>query len=68
MKIRPAVALFLACLAVSLAPMAGAQQATVEPMQGVPPARESQVNMGNYRDYPRIFTPSLKRHGSWRLR
>jgi CubicO group peptidase (beta-lactamase class C family) len=52
MKIRPAVALFLACLAVSLAPVAGAQQATVEPMQGVPPARESQVTMGNYRDYP----------------
>jgi len=40
-------------LAGLLAGTAGADQgATVEPMQGVPPARESQVTLANYRDYP----------------
>lgn len=27
-------------------------QSAIEPMQGVPPSRESQVTMANYRDYP----------------
>jgi CubicO group peptidase (beta-lactamase class C family) len=32
--------------------IARAQATALEPMQGVPPARESQVTMGNYRDHP----------------
>lgn len=38
------------CLAMPT--IAVAQKAPVEPMQGVPPSRESQVTMGNYRDLP----------------
>ena len=44
---------FLAAgLFLSLPAAASADKAVAEPMQGVPPARESQVTMGNYRDYP----------------
>lgn len=32
--------------------VSGAGQAQVKPMQGVPPSRESQVTLANYRDYP----------------
>ena len=38
------------CLAMPT--IAVAQNAPVEPMQGVPPSRESQVTMANYRDLP----------------
>ena len=36
----------------ALPTLAAAQKAPIEPMQGVPPSRESQVTMGNYRDQP----------------
>ena len=39
-------------LLLMLTPVALAQQAAVEPMQGVPPSQESQVTMKNYRDFP----------------
>lgn len=44
------VAALLACLYVSV-PLAANDDA-VTPMQGIPPTRESQVTMANYRDYP----------------
>lgn len=44
------VAALLACLYVSI-PLAANDDA-VTPMQGIPPTRESQVTMANYRDYP----------------
>ena len=39
-------------LALWAATAAVADQAPLQPMQGVPPSRESQVTMANYRDYP----------------
>jgi len=44
------LAALLACLSVSVS--FAANEPVVTPMQGIPPARESQVTMANYRDYP----------------
>lgn len=42
-----------ALLALSVGPHAiAAEEPAAEPMQGIPPSRESQVTMANYRDYP----------------
>ena len=52
MIMRPPIALLLACIAMLSPPVAAAESEVVQPMQGVPPSRESQVTMGNYRDHP----------------
>ena len=39
-------------LALCAAIPAMAEQEPLQPMQGVPPSRDSQVTMANYRDYP----------------
>jgi CubicO group peptidase (beta-lactamase class C family) len=44
--------LLAAVFGLSLAAFASARDKAVEPMQGVPASRESQVTMANYRDYP----------------
>ena len=49
---RPFSILPVALFTVMLSPVVSAEQAVIEPMQGVPPSRESQVTMGNYRDHP----------------
>ena len=51
MRILPFVLLALLATSFSVVTRAGVQQG-VAPMQGVPPTRESQVTMANYRDYP----------------
>jgi CubicO group peptidase (beta-lactamase class C family) len=42
----------LGCLAVSQVVNSAPEQEALEPMLGIPPARESQVTMQNYREYP----------------
>lgn len=49
---RPPIALLLACIAMMSPSLAAAESEVVQPMQGVPPTRDSQVTMGNYRDHP----------------
>ena len=49
---KPGFLALLAALLTSTFVMAGPATDVVEPMQGVPPSRESQVSMKNYRDYP----------------
>ena len=44
--------MFLSALAVTTHKAAWGDETGIEPMQGVPPARESQVTMRNYRDHP----------------
>ena len=54
MRSKAALSIFtlvLFCLTAQLA-AADQQLVTSEPMQGVPPARNSQVTMHNFRDYP----------------
>jgi CubicO group peptidase (beta-lactamase class C family) len=40
------------CLAAATLALGAAAAMAIEPMQGVPPSRDSQVTMANYRDYP----------------
>jgi CubicO group peptidase (beta-lactamase class C family) len=49
-RLYPQVLSFL--LAILLPGSVSAEGDAVQPMQGVPPSRESQVTMKNYRDYP----------------
>ena len=49
---RTAMALFSVCLLLLLPGVVAAAPAQVLPMQGVPPTRESQVTMANYRKSP----------------
>ncbi len=44
--------LLLSCFTLGVATQSFADTSTHEPMQGVPPTRDSQVTMGNYRDHP----------------
>ena len=52
MKSSSLPVLLAAVVGLSLATCASARDTAVEPMQGVPASRESQVTMANYRDYP----------------
>ena len=52
MKNFAASALPLVLLVVAGSPAAGAGETPVKPMDGIPPTRESQVTMANYRQYP----------------
>ncbi|MDH3994930.1 MAG: beta-lactamase family protein [Gammaproteobacteria bacterium] len=52
MTVRAPLLPLLLCLALLLSPLCHAEEASVEPMQGVPPTSETQVTMKNYRDYP----------------
>ncbi|MCB1699664.1 MAG: serine hydrolase [Halioglobus sp.] len=53
MNLRTPLWLLLAFSTVSFTAVGQAQEREyVKPMQGVPPSRESQVTMANYRDYP----------------
>ncbi|MDB4542643.1 beta-lactamase family protein [bacterium] len=52
MTVRAPLLPSLACLALLLSPLCHAEEAPVEPMQGVPPSSETQVTMKNYRDHP----------------
>ena len=51
-KLTPAMLLATLLAGFSGAISQAADEATVTPMQGVPPARESQVTMANYNHYP----------------
>ena len=44
--------LLVTAFSLALPAIARAETAVLKPMQGVPPSRESQVTMGNYRDHP----------------
>ena len=52
MKYRILSALLVALCANTFTLASESEQAVIAPMQGVPPTRESQVTMANYRDYP----------------
>ena len=49
---RRPITQLLTGLALAVPLLASAAQEQGQPMQGVPPARDSQVTMGNYRDHP----------------
>lgn len=52
MKTNAIPAILVTLFGLVLAAFAAAEDAVTEPMQGVPPSRESQVTMANYRDLP----------------
>ena len=52
MKNNTIHSLLVTAFSLALPAIAWAETTVLEPMQGVPPARESQVTMGNYRDHP----------------
>lgn len=49
---QPTCSLLGAILLMAVSNLSFSQPTHQEPMQGVPPSRESQVTMANYRDYP----------------
>ena len=52
MTVRASLLPLLACIVLLMSLPCRAEQASVEPMQGVPPTSETQVTMKNFRDFP----------------